>query len=144
MTRRCAIFAVLSLAGCGDRIDAGAAEDLVKDLAERSVRSEVASVACPRAERKQGVVLSCRVRFVEGGEHPMRLVIVNERGGFHPSWERPVVSRRAIAGEASATLATEVDCGSGVEAAPVELRCALAGGEALVIDVDASGAWRSR
>jgi hypothetical protein len=142
-----AVFAVFT-AACSDRIDVGDAEDRAKAIAEQAVGSPVASVDCPAARRDRGVIVPCRVRFAEGGEHVLRLAIVNDRGGILPSWERPVISRTVVATEAAAQLGTgaTVDCGRGVEAAPVELACTIADGDArsgVEIRVDASGRWQT-
>jgi hypothetical protein len=113
-------------AGCRRAVDTRDAEEKVKNIAEATMKSPVASVRCPAAERNAGVSFSCDVTFAEGGTHKLKVVITDNHGNFLPSWEVPVISMTRLAESiAEATrveTATEarVTCGSGVAAIGAE------------------------
>jgi hypothetical protein len=113
-------------AGCRRAVDTRDAEEKVKNIAEATMKSPVASVRCPAAERNEGVTFSCDVTFVEGGSHKLKIVITDNHGNFLPSWEVPIISMTRLAESIAEATRMEagaearVSCGSGVAAIGAE------------------------
>jgi len=112
---------VLAMASAGcRRVDTRDAEAKVKNIAEATMKSPVAKVACPHAERSTGVSFTCDVTFAEGGTHALRITITDNHGNFLPSWVHPIISMTRLAESiAEATRAESkveatATCGAGV------------------------------
>src|SRR5687767_12060450 len=87
---------LITAAGCKG-IDTRDAEEKVKNIAEQTMKAPVASVTCPAAERRTGVVIECAVTFEEGGTHTMRLTMTDDHGNFIPVWATPILSASRLA-----------------------------------------------
>jgi len=113
------VVATVTVVGCR-RVDTQDAEAKVKNIAEATMKSPVASVRCPAAERNAGVTFSCEVTFAEGGTHRLRLTITDNHGNFLPAWETPIISTQRLGESIAETTRLEsgaaatVDCGKGV------------------------------
>ena len=110
---------LITAAGCKG-IDTRDAEEKVKNIAEQTMKAPVASVRCPAAERRTGVVVECAVTFEEGGTHTMRLTMTDDHGNFIPVWATPILSASRLAESIEVAIRDEqdrvadVDCGRGV------------------------------
>jgi hypothetical protein len=113
------VLLITATVGCTG-IDTRDAEEKVKNIAEQTMKAPVASVRCPDAERKTGVVVECAVTFQEGGTHAMRLTMTDDHGNFIPAWAKPILSATRLAESIEVAIRdeqdriAEVDCGSGV------------------------------
>jgi hypothetical protein len=112
---------LLITAGLGCKgIDTRDAEEKVKNIAEATMKSPVAEVRCPEADRRSEVVVECEVTFEEGGTHRMRLTMTDDHGNFIPTWATPILSASRLAESIEVTIRdeqdriAEVDCGQGV------------------------------
>ena len=115
---------VVLLVACGG-IDPEQAEAKVKEIAEASTHAKVASVDCPKAERKTGVQFQCQVTFTEGGQLAMVVTVTDaDNGTFEPKWAAPsVVSKKHLGEMMSKHEQDDYDCGAGVVAAPADIDC---------------------
>jgi hypothetical protein len=136
---------LITAAGCHG-IDTRDAEAKVKNIAEQTMKSPVASVSCPAAERRRGVAFECAVTFAEGGTHAMRLTMTDDHGNFVPVWVAPILSASRLAESIAVAMrdeqgqAAEVDCGRGVRAIePAGFACTVTVGaqrRQVVVQVD--------
>lgn len=146
---------LLALAAC-DGIDTRDAAAKVGNIAAQTMKSEVAKVECPEAERAAGVAFECAVTFAEGGTHRIRLTQTDDHGNFTPRWVDPVISRRRLAESIAEAARFEtggevsIDCGSGVDVIPAEgftctARTAARGERTITVLVDPRDAsWQVR
>lgn len=118
-------------------IDTRDAEEKAKNIAEQTMKSPVATVRCPDAQRRTGVVLECEVTFEEGGTHRLRLTMTDDHGNFVPVWVTPILSATRLAESIEVAIRdeqdriAEVDCGRGVrEIGEAGWPCTVVVGEA--------------
>ncbi len=131
---------VLVLAGAGaagyflnrNKIDTSDADSKLKGILEKAVGAPVASVDCPKADRKKGSKFDCKVVFVGGHTGALKVTMTNDDGNFDLDWEKPVASAERTAESIVAGIKTQsgkdakVDCGKGIVDLPPEgIQCTV-------------------
>lgn len=114
-----------------NKIDTKDADDKLKTIVEKVV-APVASVDCPKAERKKGSTFDCKVVFVGGHQSALKVTITNDSGGFDLDWDKPIASAEKTAESVVSGIKTQsgkdakVDCGKGiVELPPDGYKCTV-------------------
>ncbi|MGE5182227.1 MAG: DUF4333 domain-containing protein [Acidobacteriota bacterium] len=114
-----------------NKIDTSDANDKLKKIVEKVV-APVASVDCPKAERKKGSTFTCKVVFVGGHTGSLKVTITNDDGNFDLDWEKPIASAERTAESITNGIKTQsgkdakVDCGKGiVDLPPDGIQCTV-------------------